>query len=94
MISMNDRVCEGFAQRDLNPALALRNTAALPEQEHEPITKGEIAATSLGKERSSSMQGPPWLWAIVIRKRSLKAHHNSESITFPNSLFTLYSVDL
>src|SRR5437016_14370585 len=37
MISMNDRVCEGFAQRDLNPALALRNTAALPEQEHEPI---------------------------------------------------------
>src|SRR5580700_3261371 len=31
-------------------------------------TKGEIAGTSLGKERSSSMQGPPWSWAIVIGK--------------------------
>src|SRR6202451_1977639 len=40
MISVNDRVCEGFAQCDLNPALALRNTAALPEQEHEPIHEG------------------------------------------------------
>src|SRR5260370_18865437 len=37
MISMNDRVCEGFAQCDLNPAFALRNTAAVPEQEHEHI---------------------------------------------------------
>ena len=31
MISVNDRVCEGFAQRDLNAGLALRNAAALPE---------------------------------------------------------------
>src|SRR6202051_1890367 len=31
-------------------------------------TKGEIAATSLGKERSSSRQGPTSLRAIVIRK--------------------------
>src|SRR5438094_10655474 len=37
MISMNDRVCAGFAQCDLNVALALRNAAALPDQEHELI---------------------------------------------------------
>src|SRR5437899_9298828 len=30
-------------------------------------TKGEIEPTSLGKERSRSMQGPRCLWAIVIR---------------------------
>ncbi len=71
MISMNDRVCAGFAQCDLNVALALRNAAALPDQEHSGTqphfliksmnlsTKGEIAVTSLGKERSSSMQGRP-----------------------------------
>ncbi len=40
MISVNDRVCEGFAQCDLNVAIALRNTAALPEQEHELIHEG------------------------------------------------------
>jgi hypothetical protein len=40
MISVHDRVCEGFAQCDLHVALALRNTAALPEQEHEPIHEG------------------------------------------------------
>jgi hypothetical protein len=37
---MNDRVSESFAQCDLNVALALRNTAALPEQEHESIHEG------------------------------------------------------
>src|SRR5260370_13670515 len=40
MISVNDRVGEGFAQRDLHVALALRNTAALSEQHHEPIHEG------------------------------------------------------
>src|ERR1700676_3818589 len=40
MISVNDRVCEGFAQCDLNVAIALRNTAALPEQEPELIHEG------------------------------------------------------
>jgi len=40
MISVNNRVCEGLAQCDLNAALALRNTAALPEQEHEAIHEG------------------------------------------------------
>ena len=40
MTSMNDRVCESFTQCDLNVALALRNTAALPEQEHESIHEG------------------------------------------------------
>ena len=40
MISVNDRVCEGFAQCDLNVALALRNTAALPDQAHELIHEG------------------------------------------------------
>src|SRR5580698_7621941 len=37
MISVNDCVCEGLPQSDLNLALALRNAAALPEQEHQPI---------------------------------------------------------
>src|ERR1700675_4778093 len=37
MISVNDCVCEGLTQSDLNLALALGNTAALPEQEHQPI---------------------------------------------------------
>jgi hypothetical protein len=40
MISVNDCVCEGFAQGNLNVALALRNTAALPDQEHELIHEG------------------------------------------------------
>src|SRR6201981_3149976 len=40
VISMNDRVSESFAQCDLDIALALRNTAALPEQEHESIHEG------------------------------------------------------
>src|ERR1700751_2454289 len=58
MISVNDRVCESFAQGDLNVALALSSTAALPDQSHEFIHEGEIAATLLGKERSRSRQGP------------------------------------
>jgi hypothetical protein len=37
---MNDRVSESFAQCDLDIALALSNTAALPEQEHESIHEG------------------------------------------------------
>src|SRR6267378_4069360 len=40
MISVNDRVCESFAQCDLNVALALSSTAALPDQEHEFIHEG------------------------------------------------------
>jgi hypothetical protein len=40
MISVNDRVCEGFAQCDLNVVLALSSTAALPDQEHEFIHEG------------------------------------------------------
>ncbi len=40
MISVNDRVCEGFPQCDLNVALALPNAPALPDQEHELIHKG------------------------------------------------------
>src|ERR1700722_12833163 len=40
MISVNDCVCEGLPQSDLNLALALRNTAALPEQQHQPIHEG------------------------------------------------------
>ena len=39
-ISVNDRVCEGFAQRALNIALAPRNAAALLDQEHELIDEG------------------------------------------------------
>jgi hypothetical protein len=39
MISMNDGVCQGLAQCDFNVAHAFRNTAALPEQEHEPVHK-------------------------------------------------------
>ncbi len=38
MISVNDRVYEGFAQCDLNVTLAVRN--ALPDQEHKPIYEG------------------------------------------------------
>jgi hypothetical protein len=59
MISVNDRVCEGFAQRkstSLSPSEAqlhfLINRMSLS-------TKGEIAATLLGKERFSSRQGTP-----------------------------------
>jgi len=59
LISVNDRVCESFTQSDLNLALARRNTAALLYQAHEFIHEWRIAATSLGKERSSSMQEPP-----------------------------------
>ena len=59
MISVNDRVGEGFAQCNLNIALALRNTAAFLIKSMSLSTKGEIADTSLGKERSSSMQGLP-----------------------------------
>jgi hypothetical protein len=40
MISVNDRVCESFAQRDLNVALALSSTAALLDQDHEFIHEG------------------------------------------------------
>jgi hypothetical protein len=40
MISVNDGVCQGFAQCDFNVAHAFRNTAALPEQEHEPVHEG------------------------------------------------------
>ena len=32
---MNDGVCQGFPQRDFNVAHPFRNTAAIPEQEHE-----------------------------------------------------------
>src|ERR1700732_1391010 len=40
MISVNDRVCEGFAQCDLNVALALSSTATLSDQGHELIHEG------------------------------------------------------
>src|SRR5580692_2093002 len=40
MISVNDRVRESFAQCDLNVALALIGTAALPDQSHEFIHEG------------------------------------------------------
>src|ERR1700738_2524330 len=40
MISVNDRVCESFAQCDFNVALALSSTAALPDQSHEFIHEG------------------------------------------------------
>jgi hypothetical protein len=39
-ISVNDGVCQGFAQCDLNIAQAFRNTTALPEQEYEPVHEG------------------------------------------------------
>ncbi len=35
MISVNDGVCHGFPQRDFNVAHPFRNTAAIPEREHE-----------------------------------------------------------
>jgi len=35
MISVKDSVCQGFPQRDFNVTHAFRNTAAIPEQEHE-----------------------------------------------------------
>src|SRR5580692_10749053 len=40
MISVNDRVRESFAQCDLNVALGLIGTAALPDQSHEFIHEG------------------------------------------------------
>jgi hypothetical protein len=40
MISVNDGVCECFTQRNLNVALALWDTAALPDQEHELVHEG------------------------------------------------------
>jgi hypothetical protein len=58
MISVNDRVCEGFAQCDLNVAPPSETQPHFLNKSMSLSTKGEIAATSLGKERSSSMQGP------------------------------------
>ena len=58
MISVNDRVCEGFAQGDFNVALAPGTQPQFLNMSMSLSTKGEIAATLLGKERSSSMQGP------------------------------------
>src|SRR5580693_365402 len=40
MISVNDRIRESFAQCDLNVAVALIGTAALPDQSHEFIHEG------------------------------------------------------
>jgi hypothetical protein len=40
MIPVDDRVCESFAQCDLNVALALVSVAALPHQPHEFIHEG------------------------------------------------------
>jgi hypothetical protein len=40
MISVNDLVCEGFAQSDLDIRLALGNTAELPDQQQELIHEG------------------------------------------------------
>src|ERR1700686_1115705 len=40
MISVNDRVREGFAQCDLNVVRAFGNAAALPEQDHELVHEG------------------------------------------------------
>ena len=40
MISVNDGVCQGFPQRDFNVARPFRNTAAIPEQEHEFVHEG------------------------------------------------------
>jgi hypothetical protein len=40
MISVNDRVCQGFPQGDFNIAHALRNTATTPEQRHEFVHEG------------------------------------------------------
>jgi hypothetical protein len=37
MISMNDRVCQSFAQCELDVGLGFGNTAGLPDQEHELI---------------------------------------------------------
>src|SRR5438128_268118 len=60
MISVNDRVCESFARSAISTSLS--PSAAQPHfliKSMSLSTKGEIAATSLGKERSSSRQGPP-----------------------------------
>jgi hypothetical protein len=46
MISVNDRVCQGFAQCAVNIALAPRNAAALLNQEHELIDEGRNAVSS------------------------------------------------
>jgi short-subunit dehydrogenase len=52
---VKDCVCEGFAQCDLNIALALRNTTALPDQEHELIHEGRNRKHfPRGKEPSDS----------------------------------------
>src|SRR5579872_2745824 len=40
VISVNDGVCQGFPQRNFNVAPASRNTAAIPEQEHEFVHEG------------------------------------------------------
>jgi hypothetical protein len=59
MISVNDRVGEA-SRNAISPPLSLSGTQPhFPNKSMSLFTKGEIAATSLGKERSSSMQGPP-----------------------------------
>src|ERR1700682_1125806 len=98
MISVNDRVCEGFAQCDLNPALAFRNTAALPEKEHEPIHEGRNRSHFAWQ---SALQFDARAVLIIDSRHSqtfFEEPHRSETITFvrvvPTLLMALYSVGM
>src|ERR1700686_3833931 len=98
VIPVNDRVCEGFAQCDLNPALALRNTAALPEKEHEPIHEGRNRSHFAWQ---SALQFDARAVLIMDYRHSqtfFEEHHSSETFTFgrvvPTLLMTLYSVGM
>ena len=78
MISVNDRVCEGFAQCDLDVALALRNTAALPEQEHELIHEGRNRS-HLAWQRALQFDAGA---AVIVRYRHRKPSRRSERQPF------------
>jgi hypothetical protein len=96
MISMNDRVCEGFAQCDLNVVLALSGTAALPDQSHELIHEGRNRSHFAWQ---SALQFDARAVLIMGYRHSqtfFEEPHSSETITFvrvvPTLLMTLYSV--
>src|SRR5712671_4485769 len=96
MISVNDRVCESFAQCDINVALAVRNTAALPEQDHEPIHEGgnrsyfawqrafqsdARAALIMGYHHSQTFfEGPSQFRNDHVRSRRPQTFHDSRLV--------------
>ena len=98
MISMNDRVCEDFAQCDLNVSLVSGGTSALRDEEHELIHEGRNRSHFAWQ---SALQFDARAVLIMDYRHSqtfFEEPHSSETITFvrvvPTLLMTLYSVGM